>query len=258
MGTPGNQVVVGIIGVTTLEVPQITIASATEGLCFKDPAQSISHYVPAMKAAGAQVIVVLSHLGYPDGGYGYGIPVYGDQTLAKNLLTAGHAGQSDHRRSQPYQPVRRDRYHVRGIPTITTSVVQAYYNGRNVGRADLVDQHDHRCRHRQLAAHRRQHHRRRKMPAAKAQIAVWANDPAYQALINQPIGYTNVDLPRGAKTESMMGNFVDDAIYNYLNNDGVPANDIDMFFNNAGGIRTDWCRIPDPGINPSVRYIPGA
>ncbi len=39
----------------------------------------------------------------------------------------------------------------------------------------------------------------------------------------------------------MMGTFIDDAIYNYLNTDGEPANDVDMFFNNAGGIRTDWC-----------------
>ena len=39
----------------------------------------------------------------------------------------------------------------------------------------------------------------------------------------------------------MMGTFIDDAIYNYLNTDGEPANDIDIFFNNAGGIRTDWC-----------------
>ena len=39
----------------------------------------------------------------------------------------------------------------------------------------------------------------------------------------------------------MMGTFIDDAIYNYLNTDGAPANDVDLFFNNAGGIRTDWC-----------------
>ena len=32
--------------------------------------------------AGADVIVVLSHNGYTDGGYGYGFTVYGDQTLA--------------------------------------------------------------------------------------------------------------------------------------------------------------------------------
>ncbi len=35
------------------------------------------------------MIVVLSHLGYTDGGYGYGFPVYGDQTLAAKLNTAG-------------------------------------------------------------------------------------------------------------------------------------------------------------------------
>ena len=39
----------------------------------------------------------------------------------------------------------------------------------------------------------------------------------------------------------MMGTFIDDAIYNYLNTDGEAANDVDLFFNNAGGIRTDWC-----------------
>ena len=44
-----------------------------------------------MKAAGADVIVVLSHNGNTDGGYGYGFTVDGDQTLAKKLVDAGHA-----------------------------------------------------------------------------------------------------------------------------------------------------------------------
>jgi 2',3'-cyclic-nucleotide 2'-phosphodiesterase/3'-nucleotidase/5'-nucleotidase len=253
VGTPGNQVVVGIIGVTTLEVPQITIASATEGLCFKEPAQSISHYVPAMKAAGAQVIVVLSHLGYPDGGYGYGIPVYGDQTLAKNLFTLGTPanliiGGHSHTNLSAATVITSASF-----PTITTSVVQAYYNGRNVGRADLVINTTTNAvsvNWQRIAVSTTGP----EDPVAKARIAVWANDPTYQALINQPIGYTNVDLPRGAKTEAMMANFVNDAIYNYLNNDGVPANDIDLFFNNAGGIRTDWCRIPMP--LPYKLYMP--
>ena len=38
-----------------------------------------------------------------------------------------------------------------------------------------------------------------------------------------------------------MGTFIDDAIYNYLNTDNKPENDVDLFFNNAGGIRADWC-----------------
>jgi len=35
------------------------------------------------------VIVVLSHLGFNDGGYGYGFTVYGDKTLAQKLIDAG-------------------------------------------------------------------------------------------------------------------------------------------------------------------------
>ncbi len=54
---------IGVIGVTTQETPYITIPSATEDLCFKDPANSIVHYYDEMMADGADVIVVLSHLG---------------------------------------------------------------------------------------------------------------------------------------------------------------------------------------------------
>ncbi|HZY41579.1 MAG TPA: hypothetical protein VFF59_06230, partial [Anaerolineae bacterium] len=89
VGTPGNQAVLGIVGVSTKETPYITIAAATQGLCFKDPADSIVHYYDAIKAAGANTIIVLSHLGYADGGYGYGFPVYGDQSLARKLVQAG-------------------------------------------------------------------------------------------------------------------------------------------------------------------------
>ncbi len=58
-----NTVKVAFIGVTTTETPTITVSTATAGLCFKDPAESIIHYYDAMKADGADVIVVLSHLG---------------------------------------------------------------------------------------------------------------------------------------------------------------------------------------------------
>ena len=50
-----------------------------------------------------------------------------------------------------------------------------------------------------------------------------------------------MDLPRSNTGDNMMGTFIDDAIYNFLNTDGKPENDVDLFFNNAGGIRTDWC-----------------
>jgi 2',3'-cyclic-nucleotide 2'-phosphodiesterase (5'-nucleotidase family) len=130
VGTGPDTVRVGVIGVTTTETPILTIASATAGLCFKDPADSILHYYDAMKAQ-TDVIVVLSHLGYFDGGYGYGIPVYGDQTLAQKLNTAG----------KPVNLIIGGHSHI-DLESATvigaTRVVQAYCKGRNLGRADIT------------------------------------------------------------------------------------------------------------------------
>ena len=132
VGTAPNPVKVAFIGVTTTETPIITVATATAGLCFKDPLASILNYYDAMKAAGADVIVVLSHLGYTDGGYGYGIPVIGDQTLAANLNAAG----------KPVNLIIGGHSHTSvaapGTKVGNTTVVQAAYNGRRVGEADIT------------------------------------------------------------------------------------------------------------------------
>lgn len=240
VGTP-NPVKVGIIGVTTTETPVITIASATAGLCFKDPAESILRYYDALKAQ-SDVIVVLSHLGYADGGYGYGLPIYGDQTLAGKLNTAG----------KPVNLIIGGHSHTTlSTATVvgTTSVVQAAYNGRRVGQADITVGTDGKVTIVWQALN----------PLAKtnppaptppdfiypldpgltAVVAQYATDPTYQALINEPIGYTNVPIARNYDGDSLMGAFVNDAIYNDLNTDAVPENDVDIVFNNSGGLRTD-------------------
>ncbi|MEW6287956.1 MAG: 5'-nucleotidase C-terminal domain-containing protein [Chloroflexota bacterium] len=236
IGTAPSNVKVAFIGVTTAETPTITIAAATAGLCFKDAAESILHYYDAMKAAGADVIVVLSHLGYTDGGYGYGIPVYGDQTLAAKLNTAG----------KPVHLIIGGHSHT-NLTTATTvgstKVVQAYYNGRRVGRADVTVGTDGSVTINWIS---------QAIGTTDPQdadiLAVvnsYATNPDYLALINTPVGYIQVDLLRNYNGDSMMGDFVDDAIYNYLNTDAETANDVDMFFNNPGGIRIDWCDKPD-------------
>jgi 2',3'-cyclic-nucleotide 2'-phosphodiesterase (5'-nucleotidase family) len=232
VGAAPNQVNVAFTGVTTGETPTITIASATAGLCFKDPAESIQHYYADMKAQ-ADVIVVLSHLGYSDGGYGYGIPVYGDQTLAARLNSAG----------APVNLIIGGHSHTNlsaAAVVGSTTIGQAYYNGRRLGRADITVTPTGAVSiaWQSLAVSTSG----AQDPAINALITSYASDPAYQALINQPIGYAAVDLPRnGGVADNMMGTFIDDAIYHYLNSDADPANDIDIFFNNAGGIRTDWC-----------------
>ncbi len=252
LNTTSGTVDVGFIGVSTTETPIITVASATQGLCFKDPASSILHYYDALKLE-ADVIVVLSHIGFNDGGYGYGIPVYGDKELAKRLNDAGKPvpliiGGHSHSNLWPLSDV--DPTHTKIAVVGSTTVVQAYYNGRALGRADLsldTSTGNATVAWQRIAV---------SVPAVnpgdpagptedatvKSVIQTYANDPTYLNLINQPIGYSAVDLPRrDGKLDNMMGTFVDDAIYNYLNTDSVPENDIDIFFNNSGGIRTDWC-----------------
>ena len=231
VGTEPNTVKVAFIGVTTMETPTITVSTATSGLCFKDPAESILHYYDAMKAQ-ADVIVVLSHLGYADGGYGYGIPAYGDQTLATKLNTAG----------KPVNLILGGHSHsnlTAATVVGSTTIAHAYYNGRTVGRADItvtpagaVTITWSRFNPINTVA---------KDPTLDALVTSYATDPAYLAIVNQPVGYSAVDLGRSNTTDNMMATFIDDAIYNYLNTDTEPANDIDLFFNNAGGIRTDWC-----------------
>jgi 2',3'-cyclic-nucleotide 2'-phosphodiesterase/3'-nucleotidase len=240
VGTAGNQVKVGVIGVGSIETPYITIASATAGLCFRDPAESILHYYDELKSQ-ADVMVVLSHNGWTDGGYGYGFTVYGDQTLAKKLNDAG----------KPVNLIVGGHSHTNiPAPAVvgSTTVVQAYYAGRQVGRADMTFDPDTKAvgiNWSKIAVSTTGP----QDPTVQSLIASYTSDPTYQALINQPIGYSQVDLLRDYNGDNMMGDFVDDAIYGALNEDATATDDVDMFFNNAGGIRIDWCDKQDPA-NP--------
>lgn len=236
VGVAPNTVDVGVIGVGSVETPYITIAEATEGLCFRDPYESIVHYYDALDAA-SDVIVVLSHNGYTDGGYGYGFTVYGDQTLARMLNDAG----------KPANLIIGGHSHTdRTALTMVgnTGVVQAHYAGRKIGRADFT--FDPATGAVTLAWQRLVVGTAdAEDPTIKALVDGYVNDPDYQALIHTPIGYTQTDLMRFYDGNSMMADFVDDAIYYQLNNDEAPLNDVDMFFNNAGGIRSDWCDLYD-------------
>jgi len=130
VGTAPNTVKVGVIGVSSVETPYITIAAATEGLCFRDPYESILQHYAALDAA-SDVMVVLSHNGWTDGGYGYGFTVYGDQTLAGKLNTAG----------KPVNLIIGGHSHTdvsAAVMVGNTAVVQAHYAGRKVGRADMT------------------------------------------------------------------------------------------------------------------------
>lgn len=237
-GPVGNEVKIGIIGVTSIETPFITKETATQGLCFKDPVEAVEHYYDAVKADGAQAIVILSHIGYTDGGYGYGFPVYGDQTLARELATDG----------KPANLIIGGHTHT-NLTSATlvdgTTVVQAYYAGRKVGKADLTidtTTGNVSVAWTSLAVSTSG----AEDATVKARIDQWANNPTYQAKVSEVIGWSNVDLVRNTNGDSAMGSFVQDAIYNDLNQDATPANDADIVFNNPGGLRADVVKATKP------------
>ncbi|MGB8646612.1 MAG: 5'-nucleotidase C-terminal domain-containing protein [Anaerolineae bacterium] len=253
---------VGFIGVTSTETPIITVATSTTGLCFKDPADSIIHYYDQMKTNGAQVIIVLSHLGWYDGGYGYGIPVYGDLTLADKLNKAGKSVPliiGGHSHSNIGGTALTDPKAVGVVGS--TKIVQAYYNGRQLGQADFTYDTSTNTVTDVTWTQNKILTSATEDPTVKGVIDTYANDAAYLALVNTEIGYSAVDLPRsGGNVDNMMGTFVDDAIYSYLNTDAEATNDIDIFFNNAGGIRTDWCYVGGTWLNAgcvSGTHTPG-
>lgn len=57
-----NGIRVGLIGLTTTETPTTTLPKHVADLRFEDPVAVLRREVPNMRAAGAQVIVVLGHL----------------------------------------------------------------------------------------------------------------------------------------------------------------------------------------------------
>lgn len=53
---------VGLIGLTTTQTPQTTLAAHVFDLEFEDPVEALRRTLPEVRAAGAEVIVVLGHL----------------------------------------------------------------------------------------------------------------------------------------------------------------------------------------------------
>jgi 2',3'-cyclic-nucleotide 2'-phosphodiesterase (5'-nucleotidase family) len=123
-----------------------------------------------------------------------------------------------------------------------TAVAQAHYNGRKVGRADITVNPSGAVTvswSRLTVGASNNPPVTAEDPTIKALITTYSSDPAYQTLINTEIGYTNVPIVRNYDGDSLMGYFVNDAIYNDLNTDTTTANDVDMVFNNPGGLRAD-------------------
>lgn len=118
-----NGINVGVIGIVTPETETKTKPEMVAPYVFKNPAEVVNALVPEVKKAGADIVVVLSHLGaYQDSKSG---EITGEAAdLAKavtgvDAIIAGHTHQT-----------------VSGVVN-DIPVVSAYYNGRSVGHVDI-------------------------------------------------------------------------------------------------------------------------
>ena len=107
---------VGILGLAYPKTAWTTAAKNVAEVEFQDPVPAVKHYLPKMRDDGAEVIVVLSHLG-----------LGGDKVLAKavdgiDVIVGGHS----HNRMEKVEKVGG------------TLIVQAGAHGSDLGRLDLT------------------------------------------------------------------------------------------------------------------------
>ncbi|MCX7720552.1 MAG: bifunctional metallophosphatase/5'-nucleotidase [Dictyoglomus thermophilum] len=202
---------IAIIGLTTQETAYIVKPDYVKDLTFVEPEKVLPNLIKEVKDQGAQLIIVLSHLGYD-----------ADKKLAENVqgidvIVGGHS------HTVVTKPVI-----VRG-----TIIVQAGYNGIYLGVLDLKIQPETGI----------------VLDFTKENIlkTVFAGpenkqDPEVASLIetyasqlkeefSKVVGETLVDLVRNYNEESNVGNVICDAM--------LEASKAQIAFQNSGGIRMD-------------------
>ena len=227
---------IGILGLTTDETPLVTLKGTTEGLVFKDPTETVLHYYDEVKAQ-SDAMIVLFHMGTQDSG-----PYKGMKTVAQELIDAGKPVDliiGGHQHEPLYEPVTVG----------DTAIIEAGYYGRWLGRADVtvdpstksltIDHYELITINNTLTPD----------PDVEARVQYWADQVA--PIIEEPIGYTNIDLVRDYNAESIMGDLVTDGMLWKADqyDDGEVNGSVDIAFTNPGGLRAD-ITIPEGATLP--------
>jgi 2',3'-cyclic-nucleotide 2'-phosphodiesterase/3'-nucleotidase len=222
----------GIIGLLTTETPNIVIASATVGLEFQDPVQAVLRYYDEVKAA-SDAVILLTHEGIENSGVNKG-----DKTVAQELIAAGKpvdliiGGHSHTNLSN--KPV------LVGNGVVTTTIVQAYYAGRQVGRVDAtVDPETKTLTVNKWEGHAITTTTVTPDPDIAARVQYW--DDQLKPLLSRLVGVSNVELRRDRNAESNVGDMVADSMRWKADmlDDGTANGSVKIAFTNPGGLRTD-------------------
>ncbi|CQR72585.1 Endonuclease YhcR precursor [Sporomusa ovata DSM 2662] len=223
-----NGLKIAIIGLATPETAYKTSPKYIKNYIFADPAQTVTQHIPELKQQGADIIIVLSHLGSevdPLTGQ-----IIGEAADLAHAVTAIDAIISGH----THQKVSGA---VNSVP-----IVQAAYNGRAVGNLSLTfSKMD------------------RKVVAAESNITEVAAanlvaDPEVKAIVdkvqeevapmkNKVLGHTVYELKHEKYSHSVLGQWVTDSMRQKVK--------ADIAFENGGGLRAS---IPAGAITLGTLY----
>jgi 2',3'-cyclic-nucleotide 2'-phosphodiesterase (5'-nucleotidase family) len=216
--TEVNGVKVGIIGISTPDTLTSVMPTNIENLEFRDPAIVINKVAPKLRAAGADLIIVLSHMpGNTDWTTG---EVSGELIeVAKEVdgidgMIGGHS----------HDTVTAT---VNGIP-----IVEAYKHGRRIGHLSyFVNTETDEVVTIEPTTHAVRKTKLNISLDKKAQAIVDKYQKVIEPIMNEVLTTSKVPLKREYNDISNMGVLVTDAIKEYTQ--------ADVVFQNAGGLRVD-------------------
>lgn len=207
---------IGIIGIATPETAYKTNPKMIENYTFADPVATVKTLVPVLKKQGVQIIIALTHLGSEMDNQGN---IHGDAAQLAQEVDGLDAVISGHSHQVVFGQVH-------SVP-----VVQAYYNGRAVGKIDIT-----------------YNKRTKKVETAVASVAPLSDvdqspDQHIKAMIDEAqkeiapvknivVGHTLSALShdRNQMAETALGQWVTDTLRQ--------VSGADIAFQNTGGLRT--------------------
>ncbi|HHW14024.1 MAG TPA: hypothetical protein GXX28_03700 [Firmicutes bacterium] len=206
---------IGVIGLTTVQTPVVTLPANVAGLEFRDPAAVANDLIPELKAQGAQLIVLLAHLGGvtdPQGALTEEVADLAAKVRGADVILGGHTHTTVATKAGD-------------VP-----VVIPYYQGRAIGVTNLLfDPETGRV----VSAETKvvTTYGDVVTPVAEVQAVVDRYNKDLAPVMAEVLAQAPQGIVRDYENESAMGNLVADVMRKTAG--------VEIAFTNAGGLRTD-------------------
>ncbi|MHB8945952.1 MAG: 5'-nucleotidase C-terminal domain-containing protein [Bacillota bacterium] len=206
---------IGVIGVITTETPNIVVAANVKDLEFRDPATIVNILAPQLRYMGADVVVVLSHVGGTQDKYG---KITGELADMAGKIGSVDAVVGGHSHATVAGKIN-------GVP-----VVEAYYQGRALGEIVLtVDGVTHEVLNSKVQTITT--YQNNVTPDQAVQAVVDKYNAKLGPVFGEVISTAAVNLDNTRTHASALGDIITDVMKN--------VSGADFALTNPGGIRTN-------------------